>query len=216
MQTEKTNNDNFFSVIDRISSFAIINLLWIVISLFIITLPAATAGLFAVCSDWVQGKKSETFERFFIAFRRYAVRSTLLILADSLGLGFVALNLSILPRTNLPGVLLWSFTAITISVGLVILAINLYLWTLLVNYEIPLQELAHVALRLVFRHPSWSLALLVICAAVLISGLLFLPRGLVVLILFSTCALLISWGSWHIIQQYDANLRRIEAVHSSV
>lgn len=205
------NKDDFFAAIDRISSFAIINLLWVAISVFIITLPAATAGLFAVCCDWVQGKESETFERFFAAMRRHAGRATLLVLADNLGLGLVALNLMILPKMGLPVVMFWPFVAITSFVGLLILVANLYLWPLLVGYEIPLQALTRIAISLVFHHMRWSLFLLAMCAFALSSGLLLLPKGLIVLVLFSACALLNSWGAWRVIQHYDSELQLIQA-----
>jgi uncharacterized membrane protein YesL len=210
MEPEVPNNSEFFEAIDQISSFAIISLLWVAISMFIVTLPAATAGLFAVCSDWVQGKQSETFARFFGAMRHHAVRATQLVLADILIVGLVRLNTTILPETGLPDIVLGQFIAITLSVGLLTLMANIYLWPLLVSYDIPLRELARIALSLVFRHIRWSIWLLVINALALVSGLLLLPQGLIVLGLSAGCALLISWGSWHILQQYDSELQSFE------
>lgn len=210
MKSEAMERDEFFSTIDRISSFAIVNLLWVAVSVFIITLPAATAGLFAVCSDWAQGKQHETFARFFGAMRHHAGQATVLALVDGLLLGLVSVNLIIVPGMGLPNLFLWLFIALLLFVGVLVLCANLYLWPLLVSYDAPLLKLARIAIILVFRHVGWSWSLLAACVLVLLGSAFLLPKGLIVLIPFSACALIISKGAWHIIRQYDADLQSLQ------
>ena len=206
MYSKTMKNQDFFSVLERISSFALLNLLWVAVSLLVVTLPTATAGLFAVFGDWVEGRNSEGFARFFTGMRETWGRATQIALLDVLGVGLVGANLILLPEMNLPTVIFGPFVAITLFVGVVAMATNLYLWPLLVRYKLSVRVLLQTALGLVFQHIGWTLLLLSMTAFVLLSGLLLLPVGLIVLTLASTCVWLISWGAWRIIEPYDAVL----------
>ena len=58
------------------------NLLWSVFAVLIVTLPAATAGLFAVLAPLVRGQDAEIFATFFGTMRRQWLKSTLIMAAD--------------------------------------------------------------------------------------------------------------------------------------
>lgn len=208
MRAEVSMQRDFFTMLDKVSGFAILNLLWVGCSLFLVTLPAATVGLFAVLTDWIRGKESEAFERFFSAIRSQWWKGTVIVILDAVLLGVVALNLTILPRTGLSGVMLFPAMGITALVGVLAVTANLYLWPLLVTYNLPLVALAKFSLWLVLNHAGWSLMLLALSTLVLGIGML-LPAALVVLLVFSSCVYLISWGAWRIIQRYDTRLQQV-------
>ena len=74
------------------------NILWLLLSLLIVTWPAATAGLFYLARRVVREELGSSPEEarladFWDGFRRYWLRSTLLMAIDLAGLGliFVAL-----------------------------------------------------------------------------------------------------------------------------
>lgn len=208
MQAQHMKKDDFFGTLDKISGFLLVNLLWVGCSLLLITLPAATAGLFAVMSDWARGKESEAFARFFGAMRQQWRKSSLIALGDALILGLVVLNISLLPQMNLPLFLLYPSISIMIFVTLLTLMLNLYIWPLLAIYDLPLRTLLEISIKLVFKHLGRSFFLLLLSFAT--ATLVFLlPLILVVIFWFSALAYLISHGAWQVIQAYDPELANL-------
>ncbi|HEX2907050.1 MAG TPA: YesL family protein, partial [Phototrophicaceae bacterium] len=69
--THRKEVDDFREHLDKWSMFILANLLWALLSIPLITFPAATAGLFATMSRWVRGKPPELFQEFFGGMRRY-------------------------------------------------------------------------------------------------------------------------------------------------
>jgi uncharacterized membrane protein YesL len=200
----------FHELLDRASGFMLINILWVVCSVFLITLPAATAGLFAVFTNWTRGKGAESLTGFFSGMREYWWKSTLLGLLDVFLLGLVYLNLTILFRMGMPIFVLPIFVGIALFVGLLTIAANLYIWTLLTVYDLPLYDLITTAIKLVITHLGWTMQLLVLTFLTLAAGLTLLPSMISLLIVFSGCIYLVSWGAWRVVQHYDSDLQRIK------
>jgi uncharacterized membrane protein YesL len=191
--------------VDRITTFVLVNMLWAVFAALLITLPAATAGLFATLTPWVHGEPSEPFKDFFGGMRKYWRKSTMIGVIDAGIAGLVMLDLSILDRMNvdtLPG--LFSRN-VAIFVAALALLTNLYLWPLLVTVDLPLRKLIGIAMRFVFLHPVWSLLAGMLMLIPLLLTLV-LPGFVALLLAFSSCALLASWGAWHVIEQYQRDL----------
>jgi uncharacterized membrane protein YesL len=205
---DEINYQDIFNKLERISGFAIINVLWVISSVFIIILPAATIGVFAVIIDNVRGKNSEAFGRFFGAIRQYGIKASLIGLIDVVLFGILTLNLNLIPQMGLPAPVHYPLFGITLFVCLLVLMANLYIWTLLVMYDLPLKKLIDVAITLSIAHFGWTACLLVMTSATLMMGFV-LPALISVFILFSSCAYIIAWGAWRIIEQYDADLCQI-------
>jgi uncharacterized membrane protein YesL len=77
------------------ANFTLANLLWLLLALPVITLPAATAGLAAVMSEWTrnpQPSRPEALPVFFAAFRKQFLRATLLAVTNLLLMLPLALN----------------------------------------------------------------------------------------------------------------------------
>ncbi|MBI5931526.1 MAG: DUF624 domain-containing protein [Chloroflexi bacterium] len=200
----------FWIKLERAADFVLISILWVVLSLPLITLPAVTAGLFAVHTDWVQGKESEALLRFFSAIRQYAWRATLMGFGSILGLGLVAANLTILPDIGLPFVLFAFSAGISVFVGGLILMANLYGWVLLPIFDLPLSNLVKTALQLTFQHVVWSIAVLLATGIVVLASLWLLPAGGIVLVLPSGLAWIISRGSWHVLRSYEGQILKTQ------
>src|SRR5512143_1135267 len=92
---------------DRISSVVLPNLLWIFVSLPLVTIPVATAGLFAAISPLVRHKPVEALHSFFGGVRQYWLKSTLIGLADLVVGGLAVLNLSVFARMDTSSPLTW-------------------------------------------------------------------------------------------------------------
>ncbi len=191
-------------ILDKVTTFILVNMLWMVLAALIITLPPATAGLFATLMPWMRGKTSEPFRDFFGAMRRYAVQSYMIFLGD-VGIGLLIwVNFQIFRQMdglNLPALLSLN---VTIVVAAAAVATNLYLWPLLVTVDAPLSQLVRTAASVALLHPIWSIFVALLAMGPLL-GVFILPRFIVLMGTFSTCALLVSWGAWRVLGPLERN-----------
>ena len=130
--------------------------------------------------------------------RRQWLKSTVLVLVDVALGGLVLVNLQALETMPLPEFLVWFLRSLTLLIGLTLVMTNLYLWPLLVLFDLPLRRLLVVSIQLTLAHPLRSLLTLVLGAAPLLLGL-FLPLWLLAVGLVSVSVLAINWGSWKVI-----------------
>ena len=189
------------SPIDRILTVILANLLWFIFAVLIVTLPAATAGLFAVLVPLVRGRDVEIFSTFFGTMRRQWLKSTVILAADVVFGGVIALNLSVLDSIGLPGPMPWALRGIYIFFGVTALLTNLYVWPLLVLFDLRLRRLMSVSLKLALIHIRWSLFTLGLTLLPLTLALV-VPPLFSALIVFSSAGLIVSWGTWRVIKQH--------------
>jgi uncharacterized membrane protein YesL len=189
------------SLVDKITTVVLANLLWFIFAVLIVTLPAATAGLFAVLAPLVRGRDAEFFATFFGTMRRQWLKSTVIVAADVLLGGVIAINLSILSVMNLPDPLFWFLRSVYILLGMTALLANLYVWPLLVLFDLRLRRLAAVSLKLALTHIRWSLLTLGL-ALLPLSLALIAPLIFGVAVFFSTAVLIVNWGAWRVIEQH--------------
>jgi len=186
---------------DRAATFIMANLFWFMFAAPIITLPMATAGLFAALAPWVRGQDVEFFGAFFGNMRRQWFKSTVLTLFDVLIGGWLFLNFQIINDMPIPEPMKWGIRGINISIALIVLMMNMYMWTLMVTMNLPLRRLFNVGWRFALGHPFWSI-LIVLLSFVPITLGQFAPIWLNVMATASSTALIINWGAWRIIKKY--------------
>lgn len=202
-------------LLDRVSGFALANLLWVLLSLPIVTLPAATAGLFAATSPWARGKTGELFRDFFDGMRQCWFKSTVVVVLDLAVGGLVAINLTIFRMMNLSQPLTVMSQSAMLCVALLIVMVNLYIWPLMVLFNMPLNQLFLASLQMVFAYPWRSLLLLLAGLVPLLLGLV-LPAAVMIIVSVSASALLINWGAWRVIRLFIAaeDLAKLEVKSS--
>jgi uncharacterized membrane protein YesL len=183
-------------------------LLWVLLSLPLITLPLATAGLFATLAPWGRGKPSEVFRDFFGGIRQHWRSALLIGLIDVLLGGLVAVNFSIFRLMNMAQAVALVSQSITFFAGLVLLLVNLYVWPLLVTFDLPLRDLLETCVKLVFAHPFASIGMLLGTLAILLVSIVLLPAAFSLLATFSACAWFISWGAWRVVRGHIAEDER--------
>lgn len=193
----------------------LVNLLWVVFSLPIITLPAATAGLFAVMSGYGRGTRREVFQTFFGAMRRHWLTSGIIVALD-LAIGLLLyFNLTIFSMMDMSNPLAVLSRSVTIFAGVLLILVNLYLWPLLVLelFETPreIRGLLKAAIKLVMVKPFWSIGIAVAALfPVMLSAIL--PMAVLILFVAALTAYIICWGTWRVIrpQLSPDELRQIE------
>lgn len=174
------------------ANLALANLLWLVCSLPVVTLPAATAGLVAVMDSWTRSGRPDVVAVFFAAARRQFGRATLVALTDLLLAAPLVLNLGIVARATEPGPLLFAAQGLAAASLAFLAAVNLVLWPSLGSGR-RLAELWRRAASLVLLKPVPLLLTLVASAAVMVLGLL-LPRAAFLFFSVAASAFVACWG----------------------
>ncbi|MBK8027489.1 MAG: YesL family protein [Chloroflexi bacterium] len=188
---------------EKWSTFVLANVLWAILSIPLVTLPAATAGLFAFMSERARGRQPDFFRTFMGGMRQHWRKATLLALID-LGVGgLVVANALILPSMDLGAdPIAFLARSVTFFVALAALLINLYAWTLLVLLDsLTLRQILASSASLAFAHPVWSMIVLIVTALPVIISL-FLPQGIFVLATVSASTLIACAGTWRAIRQH--------------
>ncbi len=188
---------------EKWASFVMANILWAILSIPLVTLPAATAGLFAYMSARARGYQPDLFPTFLGGMRQHWRKATVIALLDALIGGLVIANALIFPHMDFTrDPVAFLARSVTIFVGLALLMINLYAWPLLVLLDtLTLLETITSSAALVFAHPFWSVGVLIVVALPVLISLL-LPQGIFVLATASICALLTCMGTWRAIRQH--------------
>lgn len=201
LDTPRSERAELAEHIESYAGFVLANLLWALASLPLITLPAATAGLFAVMVARVRGEPGSTIHMFVDGMRQHWRKATGLALLNALGGGLVALNIVIFPLMDLSSDP-FAFVArsVTLFAGLALVAVNVYAWPLLVLFEaMPLKTVLASSARLALTHVGMSL-LLALAAVAIVAVSLLLPRGVLALATASGVALVVSFGAWRVIR----------------
>jgi uncharacterized membrane protein YesL len=91
--------------------------------------------------------------------------------------------------------------SVTLFVALTLLLMNLYVWSLMVISDLTIRELIEISFKLIIMRPLWSCGVLIL-AVIPIAISLLLPRAAFLLITVSATILIITMGTWPIIQRY--------------
>ena len=168
------------------------NILWLLLSLPIITWPAATAGLFYLVRRVVQEEleaspRDARLGDFWDGFRQYWLRSSLLTVIDLAGLGVIAVALVFYGgSTEEP--LRWLVGPIGL-IGLVWITAQLYIYPLLLERTGSRPwEIMREALLMTVGYPLSSLSLLVTVLVLLIAAVAL--AGPVLFVFFAAIAML--------------------------
>ncbi|MEO8612227.1 MAG: DUF624 domain-containing protein [Chloroflexota bacterium] len=203
----RSRNADLFVWADRITTFILANMMWVLLALPVITLPLATAGLFAALAPWGRGKSSEVFRDFFGGIREHWRQAMLIGLIDVLLGGLIALDFTIFRLMDMSQAIALLSQSINFFAALVLLLVNVYVWPLLVTFDLPFRNLLETSVKLVFAHPLASIGMLLGTIAILFVSTL-LPAMFLLLASVSACALFISWGTWRIVRGHIAEDER--------
>jgi uncharacterized membrane protein YesL len=205
MRMFKLSSNSQFDLMElfnTLTNFILFNMLWLLGSLFIITIPAATAALFASVAPWGRGQAPDTpLLSFWTAVRHYWLKATIIGLIDLVVGGLVALNLFVIQQMGFEQFFTLPAFILTILLGVFLVLANVYLWPLLVTVDQPWRSLLKNSLRLTVAHPFWALLVAVVAALPVVMGIL-LPRFILLTLSFAGAALVTYWGSWRRIKPY--------------
>jgi uncharacterized membrane protein YesL len=203
---DKTNGRSpsfdWMELFNTVTTFILLNMLWLFGALLIVTIPAVTAALFASMIPWSRGQSPvKPFTTFWLALKKYWLKATAVFLLDLLLIAFVILNLLILRQMGTGQFLAILSRTVTVLVAALLILSNIYLWPLLVTVDPPLRDLLKNGIKLALVHPLWG-ALVAILALTPVAPTLFRPQAFLLTATFAATALNIQWGGWSIIRRY--------------
>ena len=193
-----------YEVLQLLSDLFLLNLLWLLACLPILTIFPSTAAMFGVVRKWVQGKEGNVFKLFFSMLRAN--------LRQSLIVGFVwmvicvvlALNFFLLQGIQLP----LRITVLTVNmlVSVVLLLATVYLFPVLVNYQTNSYNVLRNAVLLSVGHLPTSFQCLLLVSAV--GLILFYVPMAIILAAGSVTAYAVYWLCDRSFEQ--VSLRRLD------
>ncbi len=174
----------------RLGLLVLANVLWLVMSVPVVTWPAATAGLFTLVRRVVAEELDDApwdsrISDFWDGFREHWQRGSVLTAIDLAGLGMIVVALVFYGRSPAEP-LRWLVGPITL-VGLVWLAAQLYVFPLLLERSTSRPwEIMREALLMTLGYPLSSLSLLLTSLVIAIPAIVL--AGPVLFVLFSAMA----------------------------
>lgn len=192
----------FWNVYDYLGTLMLLNVLWLICALPVVTLPASTAGLFRVTGR-IAAYEEVSIRDFFIGMRQSFGRMWLVCGVYGVVLGLLSVNILFYinliaswPWTGaiLGGALIWlsAFVAVT----------GFYSFPLATQTDEPIRRVFRDAVYLVLDNPRASVGLLLVSGSVLFVSL---ATGLgIVLGGISAIGVLSSTGFREIYRRYDA------------
>ncbi len=158
---------NFFNpdgsimkALGRIADLAILNLLWLICSLPVVTMGAATTALLSVTLKMVKNEESYIFRGYIKALKRNFKQSTiiwLVLLAVMIVLGTDYYIIS-----HWDSQLKYLLLTVVILAGLILLFVELYIFPLIAKFENTVGEYFKNAVLMSIRHLPYTLILAVI------------------------------------------------------
>lgn len=176
----------------RLGLMVLANVLWLVLSLPIITWPAATAGLFFLVRRVVEEEldgapRDARIGDFWYGCKAYGLGSSRLVAIDLAGLGVIAVALVFYGRSTTEP-LRWLVGPIGLA-GLVWLAAQLYVYPLLLQRpSYRPREIMREALLIAIGYPLSTLSLLL--TSLVLAAASMILAGPVVFVFFSAMAML--------------------------
>ncbi len=177
------------------------NLLWVILSIPVVTMPLALVGLLAVMFRWFDGQYPNVFAVFFGTIRRTWLKCYAVAAIDIVIGGFVFLNLLIFQLMDMTDVLAFLSRSMTLFVAILLVLVNIYVWTLLAVWDAPLKRILRISVQLVFAQPLWS----VIIAVAVISPLIFsttMPAIVFMVATGAVMAYIACRGTWFVVTKY--------------
>lgn len=160
----------FFSILNRIADIIILNVLWFICCIPVVTIGASTTALLYVTMKILNGEDAYVAKKFFKSFKENFLQSTVIWII-MLVIGIVLFcNFIFLPGMNVSNSVYTLFFSASCLSTLIYAMILMYLFPLQAKLENKIKDTFKNAVLLSFRHLPTTilLLLLVIVPAVLI------------------------------------------------
>jgi uncharacterized membrane protein YesL len=167
-------------------NYCLLNLLWIVFSLPVITVFPATVAMFGILKEWTNGSEPPLISTFFSIFKKNFLKSSFIgVIQIVCSIIFIVDFLII---WNMEGNLKLILLPVLMLLGFIFISTSLYLYPLMAKYEMPLKLLVKKAFFLSAARPFSPLMIIVIF--VIMSFICTIARFLPFVCAFSICGVI--------------------------
>ena len=174
--------------ISLFADVAITSILWMITSLFIITIGASTTAAYATVFQRIPYEKKSVFKDYFTAFKEYFIKATIIhfIVSPLLIINILSVTLGIYT-----GEFNMIFFAFQILLIIECTFISVHIYPLLAKFNLDLKLLAKTTLVLAHKHMLTSILLIITFIAVVYVSFFMLPM-----------LILVSFGIYCLISSY--------------
>jgi uncharacterized membrane protein YesL len=184
-------DNRFYRMLEVATNFLILNLLWLLCCVPIVTVFPATAALFGVTREWVKEREPGILGSFFGFFREN--------LRQSLGIGLLWTVFGVILVANVfairqmePEALRIPLFAGTALIGFAYAATSVYLFPVMVNYSAPWRTVLRNSFLFAFGRPGKTLLclLVVLISAAMVTVLpitLFFVGSVAAYVIYKLC-----------------------------
>lgn len=156
----------FFNVLNRLSDLVILNVLWFICCLPIVTIGASTTALYYVTIKIVNDEDAYIAKNFFKSFKENFIQSTIIWIIMAMIGAMVVWDFFLLPNTVSPDSSLYTGVfSILCFVAFMTLLVLVWVFPLQARLENKIRHTFKNALLLGFRHLPTTLLLIVILVA---------------------------------------------------
>lgn len=153
------------SVMTIVYQVMLLNILWLVFSIPLVTIGASTKALIGSIRDMINGELNHEIKTYFSYFKSQFVKTTAIFLMLVVAYGIVVINLIMMPEIS------WMLTWIQLPVLVQLVVLTTMVGYVLLDFDIPMMKTIKVAWILGNRNIIKSIGVVVI-------GYLFLKLSL--------------------------------------
>lgn len=157
--------NRFWMFMDKVTDAVIISILWLVCSLPVVTMGAATTAVFQFTLHQVRDEEGYVWKSFFHAFRQNFRQATVLWLGGLAVGTFLAVDLYVCMRIPMPGSLRLASLAGLACLGLIYLLTMVYVLPLIACFQVRTKAAVRDAFVMAVGNLPVSLLILVIYGA---------------------------------------------------
>ncbi|PWU67255.1 YesL family protein [Gracilibacillus dipsosauri] len=165
-------HSKWYAVLETITNFILLNILWLLCSLPIITLFPATAAMFGVIRDWENNENVGIFKQFLINLKNHFKHSIFFKVLFLIFIVILVLDYAILNELNSP-IMISLITALLFLVTIFTLFISMYIFPLMVSYDLSFKNLMRNSILFSMLYfPSTLLCLIIVSVAIFIVAII--------------------------------------------
>ncbi len=161
----------FFRFMARLSDLILLNFLWIIFSLPIVTIGASTTALFSISLKLASDNEEYIFKEFIDSFKKNFKKSSIawiIILAISI---ILIVNLIFWPRFQ--SLIGYFTTTLIMFLIFIFLIITPYIFPILSKYEVTLKDIIKFSALLSIKYLPYSLVIIILEATFFIIPIIF-------------------------------------------
>lgn len=215
--------EKFFNVdgtvmraLSRIADLAILNILWMLCCIPVVTAGAATTAMFYLTLKMVKDKETYIFRSYIKAFRNNFKQSTIVWLILLVIMLILGADGYIMCNSN--SSLRYPMLTLVTGAALVVLFIGLYIFALIAKFENSVPEYFKNALLMSVRHLPYTILLVIILGTQVYAGFYMLADNqcLPIMLLFggSAFAYLMSFIHVRVFKHYIDEAEDEEEIYS--